>query len=67
MTERRRRFSLGNPGFVLTSAQSKPSIDLHEIYFEYNSAAITAEAEPKFRALGIALSDSRLKGFEHLA
>ena len=57
-----RSLTLGNPGFVLTSAQSKPSIDLHEIYFEYNSAAITAEAEPQLRALGVALSDSRLRG-----
>jgi len=57
-----RSLTLGNPGFVLTSAQSKPAIDLHEIYFEYNSAAITAEAEPQLRALGVALSDSRLRG-----
>src|SRR6516165_1960183 len=57
-----RSLTLGNPGFVLTSAQSKPAIDLHEIYFEYNSAAITAEAEPQLRALGVALGDSRLRG-----
>jgi outer membrane protein OmpA-like peptidoglycan-associated protein len=57
-----RSLTLGNPGFVLTSAQSKPAIDLHEIYFEYNSAAITAEAEPQLRALGVALSDPRLRG-----
>jgi len=57
-----RSLTLGNPGFVLTSAQSKPAIDLHEIYFEYNSAAITAEAEPQLHALGVALSDSRLRG-----
>jgi len=57
-----RSLTLTNPGFVLASAQSKPSIDLHEIYFEFNSAAITAEAEPQLRALGVALSDSRLRG-----
>jgi outer membrane protein OmpA-like peptidoglycan-associated protein len=54
--------TLTDRDFVLTSAQSKPSIDLHEIYFEYNSAAITAGAEPQLRALGVALTDSRLRG-----
>ena len=57
-----RSLTLTDRDFVLTSAQSKPAIDLHEIYFEYNSAAITAEAEPQLRALGVALSDSRLRG-----
>ena len=40
----------------------KPTIDLHEVYFEYNSAAITADALPQLRELGAALSDPELKG-----
>src|SRR5262249_31477174 len=40
---------------VLASAPSKPSVDLHEIYFEFNSAEITGEAEPQLRELGAAL------------
>lgn len=38
-----------------------PSIDL-EVYFEYDSAAITPTAQPKLSTLGQALSDERLKG-----
>jgi outer membrane protein OmpA-like peptidoglycan-associated protein len=57
-----RSLTLTNPDFALASTQSKPAIDLHEIYFEYNSAAITAEAEPQLRELGAALSDPRLRG-----
>src|SRR5271165_6506303 len=38
-----------------------PSIDL-ALYFDFNSAIITAEAEPQLRELGIALSDPRMKG-----
>jgi outer membrane protein OmpA-like peptidoglycan-associated protein len=38
-----------------------PSIDL-EVYFEYDSAAITPAAQPKLTTLGQALSDERLKG-----
>jgi outer membrane protein OmpA-like peptidoglycan-associated protein len=57
-----RSLTLTNREFVLASAQSKPAIDLHEIYFKFNSAAITAEAEPQLRELGAALSDRRLKG-----
>jgi outer membrane protein OmpA-like peptidoglycan-associated protein len=48
--------------YVVASAQSKPTIDLHEIYFEFNSAAITADAKPQLRELGAALNDPRLKG-----
>jgi outer membrane protein OmpA-like peptidoglycan-associated protein len=36
-------------------------IDL-EVYFDFNSAAITPQAEPQLRELGAALSDARLKG-----
>src|SRR5260370_38821356 len=49
-------------GYVLASAQPMPAIDLHEVYFEYNSAAITADALPQLRELGAALSDPELKG-----
>jgi outer membrane protein OmpA-like peptidoglycan-associated protein len=48
--------------YDVASAQTKPTVELHEIYFEFNSAAITADAEPQLRELGAALSDPRLKG-----
>ena len=38
-----------------------PGVDL-EVYFDYNSAAITQAATPKLATLGQALSDARLKG-----
>lgn len=38
-----------------------PGVDL-EVYFDYNSAAITQQAMPKLETLGKALSDTRLKG-----
>jgi outer membrane protein OmpA-like peptidoglycan-associated protein len=57
-----RPLTLTNGDYVVASAQPKPTIDLHEIYFEFNSAAITADAKPQLRELGAALSDPRLKG-----
>ena len=57
-----RSLTLAKGGYVVASSQSRPAIDLHEIYFEFNSAAITAGAEPQLRELGAALSDPRLKG-----
>ena len=57
-----RSLTLKSGDYALASVQSKASIDLHEIYFEFNSAAITDEAEPQLRELGAALSDPRLKG-----
>jgi len=57
-----RSLTLDNHDYVLASAPSKPSVDLHEVYFEFNSAEITAEAEPQLRELGAALRDPRLKG-----
>jgi outer membrane protein OmpA-like peptidoglycan-associated protein len=57
-----RSLTLAKGGYVVASSQSKPAIDLHEVYFEFNSAAITTEAEPQLRELGAALSDPRLKG-----
>jgi outer membrane protein OmpA-like peptidoglycan-associated protein len=57
-----RSLTLAKGGYVVASSQSKPAIDLHEVYFEFNSAAITDEAEPQLRELGAAISDPRLKG-----
>ena len=42
-------------------AKSKPSIDL-EIYFAYNSSAISSRAEPDLMTLGRALTNPDLKG-----
>jgi outer membrane protein OmpA-like peptidoglycan-associated protein len=47
--------------YSLASTQSMPAIDL-EVYFDYNSATITPEAEPQLRELGAALADAKLKG-----
>jgi outer membrane protein OmpA-like peptidoglycan-associated protein len=47
--------------YAVASAQSMPAIDL-EVYFDFNSAAITPQAEPQLRELGAALSDVQLKG-----
>ncbi len=38
-----------------------PSVDI-EVFFEYDSAAITTAAKPKLKTLGKALSDAKLKG-----
>jgi outer membrane protein OmpA-like peptidoglycan-associated protein len=48
--------------YSLASAQPIPSIDLYEIHFEFNSAAITPDADPQLRELGAALTDPRLSG-----
>ena len=42
-------------------AKSKPSIDL-EVYFAYNSSAISSRAEPDLMTLGRALTNPDLKG-----
>jgi len=39
----------------------RPSVDL-EVYFDYNSAAITERAKPALASLGEALQDKELKG-----
>ena len=57
-----RSLTVKSGDYVVASVPPKPTIDLHEVYFEFNSAAITAEAEPQLRELGAALSDPRLKG-----
>jgi outer membrane protein OmpA-like peptidoglycan-associated protein len=46
---------------VAAVAKDKPKIDL-EIYFDYNSAAITANAVPSLNSLGKALSSADLQG-----
>ena len=50
-----------NRDYTLASVQPLPAIDL-EIYFDFNSAAITSVAEPQLDGLGAALTDPRLKG-----
>jgi len=47
--------------YNVASTQSKPAIDL-DVYFDFNSAEITSQAEPQLRELGAALSDPKLKG-----
>jgi outer membrane protein OmpA-like peptidoglycan-associated protein len=42
-------------------AKSKPNIDL-EVYFDYNSSAITSRAESNLMTLGKALTNPELKG-----
>jgi outer membrane protein OmpA-like peptidoglycan-associated protein len=59
---RNRSLTLSDRGYVLASTPPLPAIDLHEVYFEYNSADITADALPQLRELGAALSDPKLKG-----
>ena len=50
-----------NREYALASAEPLLAIDL-EIYFDFNSAAITSQAEPQLDELGAALSDPQLKG-----
>jgi outer membrane protein OmpA-like peptidoglycan-associated protein len=47
--------------YALAAAQSMPHIDL-EVYFDFDSAEITPEAEGQLRELGKALADAKLKG-----
>jgi outer membrane protein OmpA-like peptidoglycan-associated protein len=49
-------------GYVVANEQSKPAVDLQDIYFEFDSAAISPEAIPQLRELGAALTDPRLAG-----
>jgi outer membrane protein OmpA-like peptidoglycan-associated protein len=56
-----RQLTLGERKKVAEIAKTKPKIDL-EIYFDYDSAAITAEAEPELMKLGRVLSNADLKG-----
>lgn len=56
-----RSLSSGEREQIATLAKTKPNIDL-EITFEYNSADISAKAQPAVQALGKALSSEDLKG-----
>jgi outer membrane protein OmpA-like peptidoglycan-associated protein len=56
-----RSMTFDDRDYTVASAQSMPAIDL-EVNFDFNSAEITAQAEPQLRELGAALSDPKLKG-----
>lgn len=56
-----RSLSSGEREQIAAIAKTKPNIDL-EITFEYNSADISAKAQPAVQALGKALSNEDLKG-----
>jgi outer membrane protein OmpA-like peptidoglycan-associated protein len=49
-------------GYVVANQQTKPAVDLNDIYFEFDSAAISPKALPQLRELGAALADPRLAG-----
>jgi outer membrane protein OmpA-like peptidoglycan-associated protein len=49
-------------GYVVASEQTKPTVDLRDIYFEFDSATISPDALPQLRELGAALVDPRLAG-----
>ena len=56
-----RSLSSGEREQIAVIAETKPKIDL-EITFDYNSANISAKAQPAVQALGKALSSDDLKG-----
>jgi outer membrane protein OmpA-like peptidoglycan-associated protein len=56
-----RSLSSGEREQIAAIAKDKPNIDL-EITFDYNSANISAKAQPAVQALGKALSSEDLKG-----
>lgn len=56
-----RSLSSGEREQIAVLAQTRPNIDL-EITFDYNSANISARAQPAVQALGKALSSDELKG-----
>lgn len=58
---RTRSLSSGEREQIAAIATTKPNIDL-EITFDYNSADISAKAQPAVEALGKALSNPDLKG-----
>jgi outer membrane protein OmpA-like peptidoglycan-associated protein len=57
-----RSLTLKGGDYGLASVQPKATIDLHEVFFEFNSAKITEEAKPQLDELGAALTNPRLKG-----
>jgi outer membrane protein OmpA-like peptidoglycan-associated protein len=54
--------SNSSSGYVVANEQTKPAVDLHDIYFEFDSATISPAAMPQLRELGAALADPRLAG-----
>jgi outer membrane protein OmpA-like peptidoglycan-associated protein len=56
-----RSMTFDDRDYTVASVPPMPAIDL-EVYFDFNSAAITPQAEPQLRELGAALADARLKG-----
>jgi outer membrane protein OmpA-like peptidoglycan-associated protein len=56
-----RSMTFDDRDYTVASVPPLPAIDL-EVYFDFNSAAITPQAEPQLHELGAALSDARLKG-----
>jgi outer membrane protein OmpA-like peptidoglycan-associated protein len=56
-----RSLSIGEREQIATLAKDKPNIDL-EITFDYNSADISAKAQPAVQALGKALTSPDLTG-----
>ena len=60
LRHRTRSLSLDESDHVAELAKERPKIDL-TIYFDYNSAAITAKAKPQLNQLGKAISDPQLE------
>ena len=56
-----RSLSAGERDQLAEITEAKPNIDM-EITFDYNSATISAEAQPAIQALGKALSNPNFKG-----
>ena len=56
-----RSLSTADRDEVQQIAQSRPSVDV-EIYFDYNSAALSPKAEPQLNSLGQALTSQDLAG-----
>jgi len=56
-----RSLSTADRDQVQQIAQSRPSVDV-EIYFDYNSAALSPKAEPQLNNLGKALTSQNLAG-----
>jgi outer membrane protein OmpA-like peptidoglycan-associated protein len=58
---RTRSLSSADRDQIATIAKQRPSVDV-EIYFDYNSAALTPQAEPQLNNLGKALTSQDLAG-----
>ena len=61
LRNRTRSLTIDEGEHVVALSKDRPKIDL-EIYFDYNSAVITAKARPQLDALGEALHSPRLEG-----